>query len=100
VVQGDKGMSVADEKEDEEAAPPSTPRPKRRKGFAAMSPEKQRAIASKGGKRAHELGHAHRFTSEEASAAGKKGGAAVSRDVEHMREIGAKGHSGKGGGDK
>jgi len=39
-----------------------------------MSPEKRSAIASKGGKRAQELGTANRFTSETASAAGRKGG--------------------------
>lgn len=45
---------------------------KARRGFAAMTPEKRREIAAKGGKAAHELGRAHRFTPEEASAAGKK----------------------------
>ena len=48
-------------------------RPSRR-GFAAMDPEKQRAIASMGGKAAHAKGTAHQFTSEEARAAGRKGG--------------------------
>lgn len=42
------------------------------RGFASMDPERQRAIASQGGKRAHELGTAHQFTPEEARAAGKK----------------------------
>jgi general stress protein YciG len=41
-----------------------------------MDPAKQREIASKGGKAAHEKGTAHEFTSEEARIAGKKGGAA------------------------
>jgi len=41
-----------------------------------MDPQKQREIASKGGKAAHEKGTAHEFTSEEARVAGKKGGAA------------------------
>ena len=45
------------------------------RGFAGMSKEKQREIASKGGKRAHELGLAHRWTHEEAVCAGRKGGA-------------------------
>jgi general stress protein YciG len=80
-----------DEADDaKEEAPKSTPRPKLRKGFAAMDPAKQRAIASRGGKRAHELGRAHRFTPAEASAAGKKGGAAISEDREHMSVIGAR----------
>lgn len=39
-----------------------------------MSPEKQREIASKGGKAAHVKGTAHQFTTEEATAAGRKGG--------------------------
>lgn len=46
---------------------------KSRRGFASMDPERQRHIASLGGRTAHEQGRAHRFTSEEASAAGKKG---------------------------
>ena len=41
-----------------------------------MDPQKQREIASKGGKAAHQKGTAHEFTSEEARVAGKKGGAA------------------------
>lgn len=41
-----------------------------------MSPEKQREIASKGGRAAHEKGTAHEFTTEEASEAGRKGGRA------------------------
>ncbi|MDE2188656.1 MAG: general stress protein [Patescibacteria group bacterium] len=44
------------------------------RGFAAMDEEKQRDIASKGGKAAHASGHAHEFTSEEAREAGRKGG--------------------------
>jgi general stress protein YciG len=53
------------------------PKPKKRRGFAAMSPEKQREIASKGGKSAHAKGTAHQFTSEEARQAGVKGGKAA-----------------------
>ncbi len=47
---------------------------KSRKGFAAMSREKQREIASKGGRAAHAKGTAHEWTSEEAQKAGRKGG--------------------------
>jgi general stress protein YciG len=50
---------------------------KSKRGFASMSPEKQREIASKGGKAAHAKGKAHEFTSEEARAAGRKGGYAA-----------------------
>ena len=46
----------------------------RGRGFASMSPEKKREIASKGGKAAHEQGTAHKWTSAEAQAAGRKGG--------------------------
>lgn len=61
------------------------------RGFASMDPAKQRAIASSGGRRAHKDGTAHQFSSDEARAAGRKGGATVSRDREHMAEIGRKG---------
>jgi general stress protein YciG len=44
------------------------------RGFASMDDERQREIASKGGKAAHESGHAHEFDSEEARKAGRKGG--------------------------
>lgn len=58
----------------------STKRPARRigekarRGFAAMSPEQQRDIASRGGRASHESGRGHRFSTEEARAAGRKGG--------------------------
>lgn len=48
------------------------------RGFASMDPQRQREIASEGGKAAHEKGTAHEFTSEEARAAGRKGGQARS----------------------
>lgn len=51
------------------------------RGFAAMDREKQREIASKGGKASHLSGHAHQFTSEEAREAGRKGGAARSKNL-------------------
>ncbi len=56
-----------------------------------MDPEKQREIASKGGKAAHAQGRAHEFTAEEARAAGSKGGEAVSRNRDHMADIGRRG---------
>lgn len=40
-----------------------------------MDLDKQRAIASKGGKAAHALGRAHEWTKEQAREAGRKGGA-------------------------
>lgn len=50
------------------------------RGFASMDPERQRQIASEGGKAAHEKGTAHEFTSEEAREAGRKGGQARSQN--------------------
>jgi len=47
---------------------------KERRGFASMTPEKQREIASKGGRAAHQKGTAHEWTSDEARNAGRKGG--------------------------
>ena len=47
-----------------------------KRGFAAMSPETQRRIASEGGRASHESGRAHKWTSESARDAGRKGGQA------------------------
>ena len=49
------------------------------RGFASMDRSKQREIASKGGKAAHQKGTAHEWTSEEARDAGRKGGMASHR---------------------
>jgi general stress protein YciG len=51
---------------------------KSNRGFASMDPQRQREIASEGGRVAHEKGTAHEFTSEEAREAGRKGGMARS----------------------
>ncbi|MCC7447871.1 MAG: general stress protein [Anaerolineae bacterium] len=61
------------------------------RGFASMDEEKQREIASQGGRAAHQKGTAHEFTPEEARDAGRKGGEAVSRNRDHMARIGRKG---------
>ncbi len=73
------------------------------RGFASMDPELQRAIASKGGKAAHQSGNAHRFTSEEAREAGRKGGQAAHRSSARSssrssEEEESEGRSSKGGG--
>ena len=47
-----------------------------KRGFAALSPERRREIASMGGRAAHEQGRGHEFTSDEAREAGRKGGRA------------------------
>ncbi len=64
---------------------------RRGRGFASMDRERQREIASKGGKAAHRKGTAHQWTADEAREAGKKGGTIVSRDREHMAMIGRAG---------
>ena len=69
---------------------------KSNRGFASMSPERQREIASKGGRAAHEKGTAHEWTADEARAAGRKGGETVSRDRAHMAAIGREGGGARG----
>lgn len=59
------------------------------RGFAAMDPNRQREIASAGGKAAHRSGNAHEFTSEEARAAGRH-----SHDNDGNRARGASAKSG------
>ena len=67
-----------------------------KRGFASMDAAKQREIASKGGRAAHAKGTAHEFTSDEARVAGRKGGEAVSRDRQHMSNIGREGGHSRG----
>lgn len=69
------------------------------RGFASMDRSKQREIASKGGKAAHQKGTAHEWTSEEAREAGRKGGMASHR---RKQQQGGAGESGAGntGGDQ
>ena len=56
-----------------------------------MDAAKQREIASRGGRAAHAHGTAHKFSSDEARRAGRKGGEAVSGNREHMAAIGRRG---------
>ena len=56
------------------------------RGFASMDRAKQREIASKGGKAAHQKGTAHEWTSEEARDAGRKGGIASHRRRREQQE--------------
>jgi uncharacterized protein len=58
------------------------------RGFASMDRAKQREIASKGGKAAHQKGTAHEWTSEEAREAGRKGGMASHRRRKEMMDPG------------
>jgi general stress protein YciG len=57
-----------------------------RRGFAAMSPDVLRSISSRGGRSAHKLGVAHRFTSAEAADAGRKGGHASAAKRRQARQ--------------
>ena len=65
------------------------------RGFASMDPERQREIASQGGKAAHESGNAHEFTSEEAREAGRaahRSGNAHEFTSEEARAAGSRSH--------
>ena len=91
---------MANENQDQNREQQSINQPQRRtsnRGFASMDPERQRQIASQGGRAAHQKGTAHEFDSEEARGAGRKGGQAVSRNREHMSEIGQRGGQSSGG---
>ncbi|MFN8580981.1 MAG: KGG domain-containing protein [Gemmatimonadaceae bacterium] len=69
---------------------------KSKRGFASMDPARQREIASRGGRAAHEKGTAHEWTPDEARVAGRKGGEVVSRDRDHMSAIGREGGEARG----
>ena len=71
---------------------------KSNRGFASMDPQRQREIASEGGRAAHEKGTAHEFTSEEAREAGRKGGMARSANRRNAMNGGNGGNSGSHGG--
>ena len=62
-----------------------------KRGFAALSPEARSEIASRGGKAAQASGKAHRYTSETATIAGRKGGHTVASRPGYMAEIGRRG---------
>ena len=73
------------------------------RGFASMDRSKQREIASKGGKAAHQKGTAHEWTSEEAREAGRKGGMASHRRKQEQQGGGSSSSSEgstSGGGDQ
>lgn len=88
--QGSNGENVA------RAAGASESGKKSNRGFASMDRNKQREIASKGGRAAHQKGTAHEFDSGEARAAGRKGGVTVSKNREHMAAIGRRGGEARG----
>jgi general stress protein YciG len=55
----------------------SSEAPRKLRGFAAMAPQRVSELAKRGGVAAHRAGTAHRFTRDEAQAAGRKGGMAT-----------------------
>jgi hypothetical protein len=59
------------------------------RGFASMDPQRQREIASEGGRAAHAAGTAHEFTSEEARRAGS-----MSHKNDGNRQSGNEGNGG------
>jgi uncharacterized protein len=66
------------------------------RGFAAMEPQRQLELARKGGQAAHQKGTAHRFSTSEAQAAGRKGGQTIGQNLQHMAMIGKKGGQASG----
>lgn len=81
------------------------PKPRRPRGFAAMDRTLVSEIARKGGKAAHTAGTAHEFTTEEARAAGRKGGRATHAKRRARTDVGSEpsveraregGHEGEG----
>lgn len=57
------------------------------RGFAAMNSEKQKEIARKGGRAAHQQGVAHEWSSQEAREAGKKGGLARGKNLKEEEPL-------------
>ena len=94
-----QSQAGSDARRDEDAAANAQrPRSTSNRGFASMDRERQREIASLGGRAAHQRGTAHEFDSAEAREAGRKGGEAVSQNREHMARIGRKGGENSRGG--
>lgn len=58
-------------------------------GFASLTPEKQREIASKGGRAAHQKGTAYEWTSFQAREAGRKGSQTRAHDRRLIAEADA-----------
>jgi uncharacterized protein len=65
-----------------------TPSAKKKKGFAALTPERRRELARMGGQKAQASGNAHRWGSEDAQIAGAKGGAVHARKVAEAKKNG------------
>jgi uncharacterized protein len=89
--------NVSDNENSDQGNERNNPGKRSSRGFAAMSPDRQKQIASEGGRAAHRLGVAHEWNSDEARNAGRKGGQIVSQNREHMSEIGRRGGQNSGG---
>ena len=74
--QGNRGGSHGSNQGSKDGGQSGNTGGKSARGFAAMDPDRQREIASEGGKAAHQSGNAHEFSSEEAREVGRKGGKA------------------------
>jgi general stress protein YciG len=94
--QGDEASRTNSELSEQEREGSSQRKGTANRGFAAMNSEKQKQIASEGGRAAHRQGVAHEWSKDEAREAGRKGGQIVSRNREHMSEIGRKGGQSSG----
>ena len=94
--QGDETSRTNSELSESEGEANSQRKGTANRGFAAMDSEKQKQIASEGGRAAHRQGVAHEWSKDEAREAGRKGGQIVSRNREHMSEIGRKGGQSSG----
>jgi len=70
---------------------------KSNRGFASMDKERQRAIASAGGRAAHQSGNAHEFTSEEARRAGRQSHASRRQSAQASSESASQGIGGESG---
>ena len=57
------------------------------RGFAVISEERRREIASRAGRLAHERGTAHEWTPDEARKAGQKGGGILLRSGEDPKTL-------------
>jgi uncharacterized protein len=93
---GSKESSRGNSENEGESRQESPVRKTANRGFAAMDREKQKRIASEGGRAAHRQGVAHEWNRDEAREAGRKGGQIVSQNREHMSEIGRKGGQSSG----
>lgn len=68
------------------------------RGFASMDADRQREVASEGGRAAHASGNAHEFNSQEAAAAGSKSHGGQGNQSAQGSQSGARGNASGGSG--